>query len=614
MALELIARVGNVPSLDNACRRSLKGKGKIKMKKNNWKRPNNIRAISISKALVAVTIAAFAISENAMANGPDRKSAPVVKTTNGAVKGFTEKGVTRFYGIPYAAAPIGNLRWRPPVDPKPWKHTLDATKFGPECAQISLLGVFAGPPNNNEDCLVLNVYAPENAKNGKKLPVIFWIHGGGYTAGTGNIYDGSKLASDGQTVVVTINYRLHLLGFLGHPAFKKENKLYGNYTTLDTIHALKWVRDNISKFGGDPKNVTVGGQSAGANATAALVISPLAKGLLHRAIFQSSASLSTGIPLSVAEEKAIAFAVAAGCGNGADEQTAKCLRDLPIEKIMQLSGTQVAAGPYGTPGMIDGLIVPSGGSDAFSSGKFNRMPIMVGGTKDEGTFFVGYPLYWTDTTITEANVIDYVNRVYSGNAGPGGTPPRYPDGTSQRILDSYPASQYSSPTMWRSAIQTDAFVCRIQRVTHLLAGKVPLYAFEFQDRTAPYYFPDEPEFEPLASHTSDIQYLFPGWHGGDKGIPHDLNAQQKLLSDKLVRAWTNFAWSGDPNTRHKKQRWLTHVGWNNQRDVWPMYTERSINSNRKSYLGENIPAMSTFSDLEFTAAHKCDLWNSFLVY
>ncbi len=400
--------------------------------------------------------------------------------------------------------------------------------------------------------------------------------------------------------MVTINYRLSLLGFLAHPALDAEGHLFGNYGTLDQQFALKWVKRNIAQFGGDKNNVTVGGQSSGASSTGAQLISPLASGLLDRAIIESGAAYMTMTPLATAESKGTAFAVAAGCGSGADAATAKCLRGLPVQQIMTLSGTQSANGPYISGLIIDGQIVPRGGATAYTSGQFNHVPIMNGSVQDEGNFFIAIQEYFSGPprrAITSADVTTYVTNTFGGNAGPGGTPPAYPAGTPQAVLAHYPLYAYASPQLQLDAIETDVMVCRIQHANHLLSGQVPVYAYEFDERTAPFYFPKMPGFIPLAYHTSDIQFLFPLYHGGSEGISHALNKKQESLSDQLVAAWTNFAWTGNPNGQGNSP--------------WPRYKNKPA---APSYLSENIPVLSTFSDAQFTAAHKCDYWQPILIY
>ncbi len=240
---------------------------------------------------------------------------PLVRTAEGPVRGFVKSGVNTFLGIPYAAPPVGRLRWRPPRRHAAWNRPLDATAYGPTCPQVTTLGVFAGPTSVHENCLYLNVFAPRQhvrahsprrhvRAHSSGWPVLVWIHGGGNVDGESNDYDGSKLARGGRyggsdTVVVTLNYRLGLLGFLAAPALDRERHPFGNYGTMDIQAALRWVRHNISRFGGDPRDVTLGGQSAGASQTGANLISPISAGLFDRAIFQSSPT-STFPPLSVA--------------------------------------------------------------------------------------------------------------------------------------------------------------------------------------------------------------------------------------------------------------------------------------------------------------------------
>lgn len=229
---------------------------------------------------------------------------PLVLTGRGPVRGFVKNGVDTFLGIPYAAPPVGALRWRPPQSHARWHRTLNATVYGPTCPQITTLGVFADP-SDTENCLYLNVFTPRLARRGKTgLPVLVWIHGRANVDGESDDYDGSKLANGGKyggsdTVVVTLNYRLGLLGFLANPALDSEGHDFGDYGIMDQQSALRWVRRNIAAFGGDPHNVTLGGQSAGAVDTEANVISPLSAGLFQRAIAES-AFYSIATPLSTA--------------------------------------------------------------------------------------------------------------------------------------------------------------------------------------------------------------------------------------------------------------------------------------------------------------------------
>jgi para-nitrobenzyl esterase len=529
-----------------------------------------------------------------------------VETKEGPVKGFLVNGVAEFLGIPYAAPPVGELRWKPPVKHAPWTNVLQATAFGPTCAQITELGAFAGPANNNEDCLFLNVFTPNtDADASEKLPVIVWIHGGGNVDGESNDYDASKLASQGHTVVVTINFRLGLLGFLAHPALDAEGHHFANYGILDQQFALKWVQQNIAEFGGDKNNVTLGGQSTGSNDTQTNVVSPLAAGLFQRAIFQSS-HLEPA-PLAFAETIGTNFSVAAGCGSGATAAVAECLRNLTAAQILTLQGTASANGPFivGAGAYIaDGQIVPSAGiAGSVKSGQFNHMPIMSGSTEDEGNFDIGIEEFFSGpprVPTTEADFTNFITATFTGPSGPGGSGPDYPAGTVNKVLAHYPLFAYPTPQLALDAVETSSnfALCPQHALNKALATQVPVYAYQFADQTAPYYYPKMPGFVPLAAHTTDIQYLFPLYHGGPTGIPHQLNNQQEQLSDELVTAWTNFARTGNPNGQGNTP--------------WPRY--EIAPGKTALLLSENIPVLSTITDAEYVAEHKCDFWDTILTF
>jgi len=520
--------------------------------------------------------------------------------------------VYQFLGIPYAAPPVGDLRWRPPPAVKAWRGVLDATKYGNICAQVTTLGVFAGPASIDDDCLYLNIFTPRLGNGGyrsSRLPVLVWIHGGGNVDGTSNDYDGSKLATGGplgtRTVVVTINYRLGLLGYLAHPALNAEGHRYANYGIMDIQAVLRWVQRNIDNFGGDPGNVTLGGQSAGAQDTAANMISPQSEGLFHRAILQSSPT-ATLPPLSVGLARGMLFANAAGCP-GSDAAAAACLRALSVAQIMQLQGTANANGPYVTGPMVDGTVIPITPEQAWTTGQFNQMPVMGGNVQDEGLFGIGITEYFTgppQVPMTAAQYVALVTAAYSGMAGPGGTPPAYPPGTAAAVLAQYPLSNYGGdPALAYNAVTTHPGACRAHHVERLWSNWVPVYAYEFNYQNAPYYFPPMPGYLPLAAHTIDIQFLFPNWHGGILGINHtpqntwttgEISGPEITLSNQLVSFWTKFARTGNPN------------GSGNA--PWPRYTPTS-----PRYLSENIP-LSTWTDDQFVANHKCDFWDTILVY
>jgi para-nitrobenzyl esterase len=515
----------------------------------------------------------------------------LVDTANGAVQGFIKGAVVEFRGIPYAAPPVGNLRWRPPKPPVPWTGVRDATQFGNICLQATTLGPFAGPANANEDCLYLNVYSPDvHPASNKLLPVLVWIHGGGNLDGASNAYDGSDLATQGHLVVVTINYRLGLLGFMSHPAVDAEGHPFSNYGILDQQAALRWVQRNIRNFGGDKNNVTLGGQSAGSVDTESNVISPLAKGLFQRAIFQSV--LLEPVPLPTAEANGVAFAVAAGCGSGKDAATAACLRGLSAQKIFALSGTASKAAPYITQITIDGTILPNRFTALIENGQFSHMPVMSGWTEDEANFGLGITEFFSGPPRVPASAADYNARIAAF-----GTNPSYPPGTEAQAKALYPLAKYATPQLALDAIGTDSIACAQRHTNQLLAPQVPVYEYEFDDRTAPSYFPVMPGFQPLAYHTADIQYLFPLWHGGPEGIEHPLNSLQEFLSDELVTAWSNFARTGNPNGKGNSP--------------WPLFEDEP---GGPSVLSESIPNLFALTDGEISERHKCVFWDSISNY
>lgn len=563
--------------------------------------------VVLRRCLPALASVVLAVSgANAQSSPPSLALAgPIVRTDEGLVRGLRSGGLYRFDGIPYAAPPVGQLRWRPPKAPVPWTGVREAKQFGSTCPQVSELGVFAGPPSTTEDCLYLNVVTPDLHPKGRGLPVIVWLHGGGNFDGESNDYDGSWLAAGGTggaaTVVVTINYRLGLLGFLAHPALDDEGHLFGNYGLMDQQAALRWVQRNAHVFGGDAHRVTLAGQSAGAMDTGLNMISPMAKGLFSRAILQSGPALqyTPTFPLPLALRAGEGFAKAANCAGAA---AAACLRALPVEEVVRLSGATSAPGPYLTGPILDGSVIPMSAYAAWSSGRFAHIPVMAGTVRDEHSFAAGIQEYFSGPPrrpLTEAQYLKYVTSVYSGPAYPGG--PAYPSGTVDRILALYPVG--ADPQAEFDRVGSDPPACSARKVMRMWAALgIPVYAYEFNDRSAPFYLPPMPGYEPRAAHTIDIQFLFPGFHGGPLGVTGasqagSLTKQEKRLSDQMVAAWTNFAARGDPNGGPAGV-------------FWPRFRP---GSRPGLYLSQEAPQAIAFSEAEFAARHNCALWDAIQV-
>jgi para-nitrobenzyl esterase len=343
------------------------------------------------------------------------QDAPAVATQSGPVQGVGEHGVLVYKGIPYAAPPVGDLRWRAPRPPAAWHETRKADAFGKGC--IAVPGVpseFGGDPGpHSEDCLYLNVWTSK-AEAGAKLPVMVWFHGGAYVFGSGSLdlYSGVPLAKRGA-VVVTINYRLMQLGFFAHPALERESPGGPvNFGLLDQIEALKWVRANIAKFGGDPGNVTIFGQSAGGKSVLALFASPLARGLFHKGIAQSSYILP---------EAKRAKAVEAGIktvdalGLPGPDATVEQLRTLPAEKFATLKGKGLSTSPVPVQGDV---VLPYSIQEAFTKGWEARLPLIVGSTGDDISVAAAFGVD-PDQLLKRLGAAGFLLRVlYPGERGP----------------------------------------------------------------------------------------------------------------------------------------------------------------------------------------------------
>jgi para-nitrobenzyl esterase len=457
-------------------------------------------------------------------------AAPVVRIEGGAVRGAVVPGVYEFLGLPYAAPPTGNLRWRPPQGPGEWHGVRAATQFAPSCPQAASL--FAPPAPFSEDCLYLNVYTSSLRPHGDR-PVLVWIHGGGFTEDGARNYDGAKLAADG-VVVVTINYRLGALGFLAHPALaSRPGGPTGNYGLMDQIAALGWVKRNIARFGGNPHDVTIAGQSAGGVSVLALLVSQASRGLFQRAIVQSGAFALTQQPLADAEAAGEAFAAKAGC----PDQSARCLRHLPVDAL-------VANFPGGAiPGVIDGKILTESIGTALAAGRFAHVPILNGNNQIEelifvaglhvavsGGQFVGIP----DELIGPDNYQSNIAAVLGVSTE-----------RAAAIAAEYPLDAYPLPDVALSTLVSDAnFACPALQDDRWTSRRVPTFAYQFNDSGAPERFA-APPLPPAATHFSEIQYIF---DQPNAPIPGTLNPDQQALAASICAAWASFAANGDPST------------------------------------------------------------------
>ena len=431
-----------------------------------------------------------------------------VQTEYGQVQGTSQYGLAVYRGIPFAAPPVGDLRWHAPLPAAKWDGVRQTTKFGPKPMQGS-----RNAPDMSEDCLYLNVWSPAKSPS-DRIPVLVWIYGGGFGGGATSEpgYSGEKLAQKG-VVLVSIAYRVGPLGFLAHPELSAEttNHVSGNYALLDMIAGLQWVQKNIAAFGGDPNQVTIFGESAGGIAVSMLSASPQAKGLFHGAISQSGGSFGpprlTTYPgenmkrLADAERDGAAFANSAGVASLAE------LRKIAPDKL---------PGGRGWP-ITDGWVIPNDQHKLYEAGRYNDTPILIGYNSDEGASF--------SPPKTPEDYIAGVNKRYGKFA--------------DKLIKAYPVGTNSVPKTARDLARDAAFGWQTWSWARLASqtGKSKVFYYYFDQH------PDYPEGSPQAGHGSphgqDVGYVFQHLN---RPSPSD-----RVISDAMATYWVNFAKHGDPN-------------------------------------------------------------------
>jgi len=446
----------------------------------------------------------------------------------GKISGIAGGDVHTYKGIPFAAPPVGKLRWRPPQPVPPWEGVRRCTEFGPWCPQPRpLLGKGLG--ETSEDCLYLNVWTPAKPADAK-LPVMVWIHGGGHTTGSGaaSFYEGTRLARQG-VVVVTINYRLGPFGYLAHPLLSKESDrgVSGNYGMLDQIAALRWVQRNIAAFGGDPGCVTIFGESAGAVSICRLMVSPLGKGLFHRAIAQSGGAhgrnrhlRKTWYGMEPMEEVGERIAATLGCDQADDVLAA--LRAVSAEKLLEASrpgqglfGRGTKFGP-----VIDGWALPDDPTDLWAAGKQHDVPFMAGSNADEGSIFL--------RQLPIRRVLGYkltVRMMFRERA--------------DDVLALFPVTRDDEVQAVASRlVGVSAFVAPMRWLARSMAKvDAPGYLYHFT-RVAP----GSAVKQYGSFHGLEIGYVFGTLKPALGPTPRDWE-----LSKTMSACWTRFAKTGDPN-------------------------------------------------------------------
>jgi para-nitrobenzyl esterase len=468
------------------------------------------------------------------------QTSPVVRTQSGAVRGITEGDISVFKGIPFAAAPTGEFRWRPPQPVTPWQGERDATSFCKDCGQAGY-----GPggrqkisANASEDCLALNIWKPEKTTKESKLPVMVWIHGGGFTGGSGASPQnfGNSFAKQG-VILVTINYRLGRLGYFAHPALSKENpnEPKGNYGYMDQIAALQWIQNNIESFGGNPKNVTIFGFSAGGVSVHSLLTIPSAKGLFHKLISESGGGrdgVLTGRPINKenadvlynvsAETIGLNFAKSKGI-EGTDADALAKLRALKVEDIVD--GGQETDGPNGprtySGPILDGKLVVETAESAYMAGRQPNIPLMIGNCSAEiGGAFVSNAKTKEELFASMGDLASEAQKAY--------------DPENNKTFNEVIA-KFNTDWVWGEPARMTAMA--------FLSKKAPAYMYQFG-----YVSPANQQRSPFgAGHGSEVSFVFNTLDAPRFGPPSKPTEAEYELAQKMNQYWINFAKTGNPN-------------------------------------------------------------------
>ncbi|MDF5751629.1 carboxylesterase family protein [Spongiactinospora sp. TRM90649] len=500
----------------------------------------------------------------AAVRAPACDTATTVVVDTGSVCGTTGDGLRSWLGVPYAAPPVGDLRWAPTQRHEPWDGVLQTTERGSPCPQAPLLG----QASENEDCLKLNIVVPADAGGGK-LAVMVEFHGGGFRFGAPS--DGSYLVRNGKIIHVGVGYRLGIFGYLSHRAFGKNS---GNYALSDQQESLRWVRRNIAKFGGDPDNVTIFGASAGGSSVCAHTASPTAKGLFQKGIVQSGEYNSlrgvntiwqpqdckAELPSQEEAQRAGSrFATALGCADDGD--AGACLRAKPVKALLDQSDGGLGENSGTIAPIVDGRILTMSPAQAFAKGKVNKVSWMHGVGRDE----VQLPV---------ANTPEEYERLVRQQYGP----------LAPEVFERYPLKRYPAPSAfiaYRTIVADSNSVCPALLNDQRLAKRIPVFAFQVDNADAPPLFFLDQTKPNGAYHISEIPLLY--------GPGTDYTANQRSFGAQLVAQWTGFARTGDPTV--------------DGTPYWPKYTPSD------PAVMSLVPAGDSVTTREIARQHHCSFWN-----
>ncbi|XP_028635137.1 pyrethroid hydrolase Ces2a-like isoform X2 [Grammomys surdaster] len=470
---------------------------------------------------------------------------PIRNTHTGQVRGSfvhvkdTKSGVHTFLGIPFAKPPVGPLRFAPPEDPEPWSGVRDATSEPAMCLQTDMMNseIVKEMKLNiplipiSEDCLYLNIYTPAHAHEGSNLPVMVWIHGGGLVGGWASMNDGSTLAATEEIVVVSIQYRLGILGFFS----TGDKHARGNWGYLDQVSALRWVQKNIIYFGGNHDRVTIFGGSAGGTSVSSHVVSPMSQGLFHGAIMQSGVALLPNIISDTSEGIYKTVANLSGCEAPDSEALIHCLRAKSKQEILAINQVFKMI-----PGVVDGKFLPKHPLELLSSKDFHPVPSIIGITSDECGCQI--PKYMGLDRIIEKINRDTLPDVLKSTAAKMMLPLEY----SELLMEEYMGNT-EDPEMlqaqFRDMLGDFMFVIPALQVAHFHRSHAPVYFYEFQH--LPSFIKHARPSHVKAEHGDDHPFVFGSFFGG---MNFELTNEEELLKRRMMKYWTNFARNGNPNS------------------------------------------------------------------
>ncbi|XP_049999637.1 liver carboxylesterase-like isoform X1 [Alexandromys fortis] len=480
-------------------------------------------------------------------HGQDSAS-PIRNTHTGQVRGSlvhvkdSDVGVHTFLGIPFAKPPVGPLRFAPPEPPEPWSGVRDGTSFPAMCPQTDVMKTFFAemnlivpPTSMSEDCLYLNIYTPAHAHEGSNLPVMVWIHGGGLVVGMASMNDGSKLTAIEDIVIVAIQYRLGVLGFFS----TGDKHATGNWGYLDQVAALRWIQENIAYFGGNPGQVTIFGASAGGTSVSSLVVSPMSKGLFHRAIMQSGVALLPDLISDTPEVVHTTVTNLSGCEAKDSEALVYCLRGKTLEEILTVN--QVGRIVFTMiPAVVDGTFFPRHPRELLASGDFHPVPSIIGVDSDECGW--GIPLFMGLDHVIKNITRETLPAVLKSRASHMMLPPEF----SNLLMKEYMGDVEDPQTLqaqFRELMEDFMFVIPALQVANYQRSHAPVYFYEFNHQ--PSYIKHVRPSHVRADHGEHIPFVF-GSHLW--GMNVELTEEEKLLNRRMMKYWANFARHGNPNS------------------------------------------------------------------